>query len=92
MSYLEKARSYVAYEYQDTHIGPWKLTPAEAQALDALITFGDRKLAALALGIETSSLDTLSDRAARKIGGNDDKSSRLPKYIKWDRWRRAQFL
>lgn len=65
---------------------PWKLTPAECKAMDAMIKFGSVKLAALSLKLSPSTVQNHCQTAGGKMGFS---SSYLTKYLMWDRFRRG---
>lgn len=46
----------------------WRLTPAQALAVDALARYGDRKSAARALGVSPETVHTQLAAAMRKSG------------------------
>jgi hypothetical protein len=69
----------------DKKVSPWKLTPAEARAMDAIVEMGHQKLAARKLGLSLQTIQNTMTTARQKIGG----VGVIAPYISWDRWRRG---
>lgn len=68
------------------YISPWRLTPRQAETMDAMVEHGCYKLAARAMGVDEDTVMQHVWMANKKMGfhvGN------LTKYIQWDRWRRS---
>lgn len=68
------------------YVSPWKLTPREAEVLDALCEHGSAKLAARYLGIAVKTAEEHSSCAKQKISGGTG----VVKLLIWDRWRRGR--
>lgn len=66
-------------------ISPWKLTPKEAQAMDAMCEHGSAKLAARAIARSPKTIEARVFAATRKMGVIN--GGHLVKYIRWARWR-----
>lgn len=66
-------------------ISPWKLTPKEAAAMDAMCEHGTAKLAARAIKRSPKTVEAHVASASTKMGATT--GARLVKYIRWARWR-----
>lgn len=65
---------------------PWKLTKRQSEVMDAIISSGCYKRAAVQLGV---SHYTVSSHL-RLIAGHMDMQTHLLRVLAWDRWRRGQ--
>lgn len=65
-------------------ISPWRLTPCEANMMDAFVDTGCMKLVARSLGIALTTTHEHATNARAKIGVTNTPRAA----VLWDRWRR----
>jgi hypothetical protein len=80
---LEQPDTMKPHSSNTKTISPWRLTAAEAAAMDAVCEAGGHEGAAEALGVPVRIIRDRCNRAMRKI----EAPGRITRYLKWDRWR-----
>ena len=65
-------------------MNPWKLSPREADTLDAVVEHGCRKAVARHMGLTLNTVDSHIKRTKAKMR----MTSTVVQAVHWDRWKR----